>query len=434
MKTAYGCAAGWSHEQKTAAGCVAALLFFLSLMSGGAAAWVFSVLPVVGNFRYLFKAIFLAAPLAVVTLACWLGAAGGRDDSCCVDGSEIHDRYCGKERFRSAAVWITVLFVGVGIVNVCDTVTVVGQKFNMRIDGTFAQEKEEALRMTAASGLDGKNYRTVTFIRFPGVNDEHFDQPRNLTKNFATALGVFSLSGYEIATEDERLEAFDAIYSEKDFFAKYANADTMENFYRNLLESPQKVQRQLTDNSVRYLLLDKTELADNQLAQKQKDACFVRDYREDVVAALNRLPGIRVVRVTEFNPHYDLVEIDGVNSLCMDGEKQVVPLTDVNMQTIAFPARTAGEYTLSFAWDRHLEAFLAEQDGSVKPLTVQQTENGNILISTEGRSGDVTLTWRNPVCTAGFVWEGIVSFAFIALLVCLWREKIGELGSCKELT
>lgn len=402
-RTGYERAVLWTHEKKTAAGCAAALLFFLSLMSGGAAAHCLSVMPVVRNFRYLFKAVFPAMPLAVLMLAHIIG----RDSR--------------KRRLRSATTLfvLAAVYASVGVLNACDTVKFVRHLYDMRLEKDFAGEKEAAFSALAAADVDGKNYRTAAFLRFSGLNDECFDMSRNLTRNFPTAVGVFSLAGYEIATEESRLGMFDAIYSETEFLTRYANADTLENFNLNLLREPEKVQRQLVENSVRYLFLDKTTLAENRLAQEREDCRFQKDRREEVIAALRALPDIRVERIRPFNEHYDLAELAGTASLCMDKAGHKVPLTDENMQTLSFDAQAAQDYTLSFAWDRHLKAFLTEADGAIRPLSVEETENGNIRISTAGSGGRVTLTWRDPLCTAGFVWEGASAGLFFGMLATL---------------
>lgn len=454
LQAGYDRALVWPHEKKTMAGCAAALFFFLSLMSGGAAAGILSVMPVVRNFRYLFKAVFPAAPLAVLTLAYLVSAgsrksrAGGREstgtvcessedsresvaavcesseDSCesaaavCESSADSHEGRA-ERRFRTAAMLLAAVYACVGVVNACDTVKLVRHLYDMRIDGDFAGEKAEALSALSAADVDGKNYRTAAFLQFDGLNDECFDMSRNLTRNFPTAVGVFSLAGYEIATEESRLHMFEAVYSDTDFLSRYANADSLQNFYRNLLEEPEKVQRQLIDNGVRYLLLDKTTLADNRLAKQHKDSPFHKDRREDVIAALRTLPDIRVERVCSFNDRYDLVELAGTAALCMDGEGRKVPLTDENMQNLSFDAQAAQDYILSFAWDPHLEAFVTEADGIVTSLPVEETENGNIRISTEERAGRVTLVWRNPLCTAGFVWEGATTILFFGILVAI---------------
>ena len=105
---------------------------------------------------------------------------------------------------------------------------------------------------------------------------------------------------------------FDAVYTDTDFYAAFTNAETLERFNISLQQKPEKVEKQLIENSVRYLLLDKTALADNRMAQEKKE--FLSDWqdrREDVIAALRTLPGIHVERVCAFNDRYDLVEIVG---------------------------------------------------------------------------------------------------------------------------
>ncbi len=435
LRSGYERAAGWSHEKKTAAGCAGSFFFFLSLMSGGAAAYFLGMMPVVHNFRYLFKAIFTAVPLAVVILAYLVGAAergtgadrygnsAGKRETVTGNGEKrAAETESRKMRcVRLAAALLAAVFACVGVVNACDTVKVVRHMFDMRIEGNFAEEKEAALSALAAAGVDGKNYRTAAFLQFPGVNDECFDLSRNMTRNFPTAIGAFSLAGYEVTAEKSRLKMFDAVYTDTDFYAAFTNAETLERFNISLQQKPEKVEKQLIENSVRYLLLDKTALADNRMAQEKKE--FLSDWqdrREDVIAALRTLPGIHVERVCAFNDRYDLVEIVGVESLCMDGAGNRVPLTDENMQTLSFDGEAGQNYILSFAWDRYLKAFVTEADGMVRTLPVEKTENGNVRLSTAGSAGGrVTLTWHDPLCTAGFVWEGLTALAFLSLLAAL---------------
>ena len=423
LRAGYGRALAWPHEKKTIAGCGAALFFFLSLMSGGAAAGLLGVMPVVRNFRYFFKAVFPAVPLAVLILAYIVVAvsrgsnAGNRESAVGSYKGSTGGHGSGAQKWiRSAAAFLAAVYVCVGVVNACDTVGLVSDLYDMRIAGSFSEERETALSAAADAGVDSKNYRTAAFLQFSGLSDGCFDQASNLTKNFPTAVGVFSLSGYEIATPESRLEMFDAIYSGTEFFARYANADTLENFYQNLRQQSETVQRQLIDNSVRYLLLDKTTPADDRLAGKNGGFLFWKDRREDVIEALRDLPDIRVKRVCSFNDRYDLVELTGTDSLCMDETGSMVPLTDENMQTLSFDAQAAQDYTLSFAWDPHLAAGVTEADGTVRPLPVEETETGNIRISTVENAGRVTLTWCDPLCTAGFVWEGLTTLLFLGML------------------
>lgn len=405
-KRAYSRAAAWPQEQKMVTGIVVVLFFLLSVMGGGAAAKILYAMPVVRNFRYLFKVIFVLVPLAVMVLA-WI--VGNMED---------------KGRWKAVVLSLTAVFVCVGVFNAHDEVMAVDAAYEEQFIRGFSGEKEDALASVENAGMDCKNYRTVAFLRFPWINDENFNVSENLSRNFPTAVSVFSLAGYENSVSRQRMESFDAIYSDPEFYAKFANADTMQIFWQNLLQKPERAAQQLINNGVRYLLLDKTELEDNQQAQAYIDSNLHEDIRKEVITALKELPGIEVVRVIPFNEHYDLVEINGINGLCMDGEGNMVPLTDLNMQTVTFQAQTAGDYTLAFAYDRHLQAFLTEADGTKHLLSIECLENENILIPTQDKCGQVTLTYHNPVCNAGFVWEGMVSLAFVVLLAWLHVKKI----------
>lgn len=402
-KAAYDRAVVWSHERKTIAGIVAALFFLLSVMSGGIAARFLYIMPVVQNFRHLFKTIFVAEPLAVMVFA-WILA-----------------RMTEHKRLRSVTVLLTIVFVCLGVFNACDEVRVTGSLYESGDARSYIEEKAYASEAVKNAQMDCKNYRTVTFLRFPWINDEVFNISENLSRNFPTTLSVFSLAGYENAVSDQRMESFDAIYSDKDFYARFANADILKNFCQSLSQNAGRAGQQLRDNGVRYLLLDRSSLEDNKRAQAFMDARLYRDLGEEVIAALEAVPGIRVVRVTPFNEHYNLVEIAGINSLCMDGNGNMVPLTDLNMQTVNFHAQMAGAYTLSFGYDRYLKAFLTEENGTEHLLYIEELDNGNILVNTQDRCGEVTLTYRNPVCTMGFVGEGIVSLVFVGFLAGLYK-------------
>lgn len=111
---------------------------------------------------------------------------------------------------------------------------------------------------------------------------------------------------------------FDAVYTDTDFYAAFANAETLERFELSIQQRPERVEKQLIENCVRYLLLDKTTLAENRLAQEKAEFINLKDRREEVIAALRTLPDLRVERVCSFNDRYDLVELSGVDSLCMD--------------------------------------------------------------------------------------------------------------------
>ncbi len=405
LRAVYAKAVCMSGIEQMILGCIIALLCFLSLMGEGIVAAVLSRMPVIRNFRYLFKATFIIAPLVNV-LAAFIIMRSNRSR-------------------RRAAIGIMILGVCVGTGNTYYTIRETGSLFDMRLDSAYEEEMAYTVEMLADQGVDYKNYRTVTFMKYPGVNDECFDCSMNLTKNYATGVGAFSLAGYEIATSDERLKEFDAIYSENDFFTVYANADGTENFYLSLTGQPERVQRQLIDNGVKYLLVERSDSEPNQTLLRKQVKMSGQDYEGLIIAALDEMPMLDVERVARLNANYDLIVLSGVNSLCVTGQGECVPVKDENMQMITFEAAEPGIYRLAFSYDSHLQAYLESQDRTKEPLTIAKADNGTILVDTEDMCGKVYLTYDNRICTAGFIGEGVTGILFVMVLLLCFKHKIG---------
>ena len=398
-----------SFAKQMMLGCVVAMLCFLSFMGEGVVALVLSRMPVVKNFRYLFKAIFIIAPLINVLSAFAITQSKGK--------------------LKTMVVALTVLCVCVGICNNYYTVQEVKNLFDMRIDGSCDEEKIYAVKMLEEQNVDYKNYRTATFFKYAGVNDECFDISNNLTKNFATGIEAFSLAGYEIATPVKRLKEFDAIYSQNEFFTVYADADTMENLYFSLLDQPKRIQNQLIDNSVRYLLVERNDSEQNLMVMNRGRQIVNKDYEEDIIEVIENMSEINVERVSRLNQNYDLIELSGVNSLCMNARKERVPLSDENMQTLSFEAEEAGVYYLAFSYDSHLRAYLEKKDGTKEKLAVEDAGNGRIAIDTNNMSGKVIVTYEDVLCHMGFLWEIVVSILFVEIcIVCIGQNRKQTLG------
>ncbi|MDD6656333.1 MAG: hypothetical protein PUE95_03365 [Lachnospiraceae bacterium] len=402
--TLYETATRMSLTKQMLFGCVIALLFFLSFMEEGLIALLLSRMPVIGSFRYLFKVIFVVAPLLNL-LAAFIIAKN-------------------RQYLQKIAIGLTAVFVCIGIGNSYYTIGEVKALYDMRIQSTFTEEKADAVEMLAEKEIDYKNYRTATFLKYQKVNDECFDCAKNLTKNFATSIGAFSLAGYEIAASDEQLAQFDAIYTENEFFTVYANADGTENFYLSLTDQPDRVQKQLIGNSVKYLLIERNDSEPNQMMIGRKIPPKTYDYEKSIIELLDQLPKIDVERVERLNKNYDVITLSGVNSLCINDQQECVNLIDENMQTLSFEVTEPGSYFLSFAYNSHLKAYLEKNDGTMHPLAVTDMGNGTIALNTKNMCGKVFVTYENGLCKTGFLLEIVVSILFIGIWVLLLHSKI----------
>lgn len=405
----YEAAVDMGFAKQIMLGCIVAMLCFLSFMGEGFVALVLNRMPVIRNFRYLFKAIFIITPLINVLSAFAIAQSKGK--------------------LKKVVVVLTVLSVCAGICNAYYTVQEVEDLFDMRIDGSFDEERTYAVKMLEEQNVDYKNYRTAAFLKYAGVNDECFDISNNLTRNFATGIGAFSLAGYEIATPVERLKEFDAIYLGSEFFTVFADADTMKHLYFSLQEQPKRIQNQLIDNGVRYLLVERSDSEQNLMVMNRGEQAVIQDYEEDIIEAIKNMSEINVERVSRLNQNYDLIELSGVNSLCMNARKERVPLSDENMQTLSFEAEEPGIYYLAFSYDSHLKAYLEKRDGTKEKLAVEDAGNGTIAIDTNNISGKVVVTYEDVLCHMGFLWEIVVSILFVGIcIVCIRQNRKQTLG------
>ena len=214
------------------------ILFFISFSGGGWVAIILNQLPVINKFRYLFKTFFVIVPIASFVAS--------------------YIMTYKKEKYKKFVMIGCVCFTLIGCVNNFYVLKYATELFDMRITGTYEEEADYAKDLIETSHMNVKNYRTAVFFRSGSINPELFECQSNLSRNFPTYLESFSLAGYEIATPVERMEQFGAIYNMEKDAPMYANGGSMKEFYMSLLKCPGRVEQQLIENGVKYILLDRS--------------------------------------------------------------------------------------------------------------------------------------------------------------------------------
>lgn len=203
----------------------------------------------------------------------------------------------------------------------------------------------------------------------------------------------------------------------------------MKHLYFSLQEQPKRIQNQLINNGVRYLLVERSDSEQNLMVMNRGGQAVIQDYEEDIIEVIENMSEINVERVSRLNQNYDLIELSGVNSLCMNARKERVPLSDENMQTLSFEAEEAGVYYLAFSYDSHLRAYLEKKDGTKEKLAVEDAGNGTIAIDTNNMSGKVIVTYEDVLCHMGFLWEIVVSILFVEICIaCISQNRKQTLG------
>lgn len=380
----------------TTVGIVVCLIFFALTLNKGTVAYILNCLPVINQFRYLFKALFVFIPVCAVLSAIVLSKQNAR--------------------IKKAVVIVSTMFSLIGVLNNFVVVNFDNSWYDISQYDNFEEEKETVDKYNTEAEINTKDYRTICLFRnlynedgkVSNINNELFLYYENMTRNFPAYTESFSLCAYEISTSTERLKQFDKIYQEDELYTTYANGGKVDFFIQSLTDCPQELEAQLISNSVKYILVENTNI-------KYSDGV---DYTSEIVELFENLENVRVLRTGQYSQKYDLIELDGVNSLCVDENGGFTELIDDNMDLLHFAADGSESYKLSFAYDKNLKAFLTN-GGEETILEITEAEDGNAVIRTNGVSGEVYLTYDSALCTAAVVMEIVITAAFIALIVIL---------------
>lgn len=384
-------------------GCAAAV--FINICHRGIIAFILSFVPVIGKFRFLFKALFVALPLTVPLTAV------------CIKNS--------KGRVKTAAAACCIGFTALGAVNNFFIISEAEERFSSVHPGSMQENAAELTGYVRGSGVDLKNYRAACLLPNDDINVTMFDCHMNTTKNFPAYTEYFTLSAYEIPLDMLVRKQFDCIYDPASEFCAYANGGTVEYFYSHCQTEPEEAARELKSNSVKYLIVQREGNFSEEVPEEKKQIYrFYDNFTDELLAVMADLPGISAELAGEFSPGYDLIVIDGVSSICTSGNGTPVPLSDPQMNRLVTEPDGSGSLILSMNYDKRITAVHTAPDGSVTPLTVEGDEAGNCVISTgELTGGSISVTYDDPVFTAALVMEAVVTVLLLAAGILLGAGK-----------
>ncbi len=397
------------------------LWFFVSFITGGLVAWILGSLPVIRQFRFLFKCIFIIQPfVAVLTVAVWPHIRG---------------------KLKTAAVSACCVFTAVGLVNN-------GFVSGEIVPGLFTNSNSMTLSEEIASGEaieeaqtpDLDIYRYMTLCQTDVyVMPDTFHYDNGFLRNFATTMGIYSLGGYEISAPEEHLHQFDALYDFNHLYTRMVNCGMAYYFIQNAEHFPEETEAQLIANSVKYIFVQK-EVEDTVFSyyakgygdwestdsyrrfQRAQPDLENADFTGLVLESLDYLDGISVAEVRSVNEYYDVIVLEGVNSLCRDGAGTALPLTSERMDTLSFAANGADSYTLSFSYEEELTAWSEDAQGGRTQLTVSQNEDGNTVIHADGMTNaTIHLSYQDTLSGISFIFAAVIVLLFFVMIAVLFR-------------
>ena len=199
--------------------------------------------------------------------------------------------------------------------------------------------------------------------------------------------------------------------------------------------APGLVRDQLKSNGVKYILVETDKgnpvfrLYENRGWEKVTEPDYWTFLHRDVNyldVAVNYLSeiGIPISKVEQMNEHYALITLSDPAGLCVDEAGEALPLSSKRMDILSFSGNASASYTLSFAYDDRLSAYGETSDGERIAFSIAKTGDGNIRITgTDRFKGRICVIYRDRLCTAAFVMEGVITALLLLLLVLLVLEK-----------
>lgn len=335
---------------------MAAALFFLFFSMGRKTpvGSLLSVVPVISGFRFLYKCGFIFIPLLF-----FVGAVK-------LDSLKLPERSLKRVRIASALLSL------ISIVNVFHFYGTDNHEYirNSALSLTELNSYvEQTDKLVEEQNIDRNNYRYLTFINnqasvnFDYVYYSNTVALHKYTKNFATSNRLFSITGYDNSFSETSFEQSDHIISEINDNAMCQEISDLNSFWNNLKDEEYKeiFEKQMIDNSIRYVIVDKNDYITQKKFEELMDRC----------------PKLSVSRTFDGLNGVMFYELDGVNPLvCSESGKQIdidPKLSELKF-TANFPAPE--NITLSFTYDSHYRLELTDSNGSKSLCTLTSNDDG----------------------------------------------------------
>lgn len=388
------------------------VLFFLSFLNDGLVAFILGKLPVIKQFRYLFKVLFVLYPLLALTAATVFPWA--------------------VTKFSAKIVIATTLFSILGIVNNGFVAQEVSMLFSDEPALSMEEEYDYAEKTINQYCSELDQYRFITIFQMSTLAPDCYRCYKGFLRNYPTALGIYAPLGYEITAPVDHIQQMDHLYDIDGFQTNMTGVSIMSDFLEGFNDNSELAKKQIINNSIKYILVEK-DMGDLSFAfykmkgwenvKNTSNISYIPKLLNRTQNILDVLSGMEVEEVISINNEFDLICLKGINGLCHDGIS-ALPIKSKRMDQISFQTSGASQYTLSFAFNQNISAYVYDEAGTKTELEVLESEEGNILINVpQGINGTVVLEYHKTMNDVGFVFEVLITLVFISLL---WSVFVGK--------
>lgn len=389
----------------------AIVFIIISIGKYGVLSLILRCIPVINEFRYLYKWIFVFIPLMVV-----------------IAGVQIQ----ASKQKRNQLMILCTIFSIVGLIN---TWAFVYFDQSMYYNNTFYQYNsgdidynEVIEKRFSELSLDKNNYRFLAISKggnIVEISTHYFHEM--LTKNNSTSYHVFTLAGYDNAFSYDSYLQSDALMTHIFYDNMFTNSTTIDRTF-NVENSGypdqfyDRIYYQINNNAVKYFLINK----DNE----EIDLFY---------NVIERMPEVNLIRVVPFVGETYIFEIDGMESLCKSDLNELIDLeSEIDELTFRLSEHQDINYvTLSFTYDEYYKAYFipAGENQREIELAVEPDTEKYTKIQTGGiGAGTVRLVYENSLCDAVMVNSLIATILMIVTCVIIGiRRKRPDIPKSMEI-
>jgi len=370
-----------------------AAIFFVIFSFGRIDLLVFILnrIPIFNSFRHLYKCAFIFCPLLIIAGAYYLN------------------------KYEKACKYLCVVSTFLSVVTLANIIYICYSGIHIYMGNSYYsytnrhQIQSEVNERFVDLSID-KNYRFLALgdkeRLFGGIEYSSSICMYAFTKNIATTYGVFSIGGYDNVYSLKGFATTDHILSIHGIEGMQNNMLTLNKEKSVVLRiDPEYLavfQKQLVESGVKYILFPSDVPYNNQIADILKEC-----------------GNIRTVRREKWLYGFDMIELEGIKSICSYDNGQPIPV-EASIDRLQFNTnfKETTSIDISITYDPKYILLLKDKTtGNTINCTLKENSIGYISAEMPVGSYEATLLYKNPVMDSAVVLSVITVLLTVGSIV-----------------
>ena len=379
-----------------------AFFIILGMGEGYFIADFLSQLPVIKEFRHLFKTVFVILPMLPVLSVFMLSEAG--------------------KKYKRFMLIVCTIWICIGLYNNFDMATSNTHRVYKTgsLDHDLLKAKDTINERCLELNIDKNNYRFCPFLEndngtdyWSYFGDAFYHIETKFTCNMASLAKVYTLGGYDLASMEEGYRQSNHLL-DGDFCYDLANGIYSYQFFERCSNEEGFINRavdEILQNHVKYFIFTENS-----------------GYLEEFKNVILNDSRVGISRIVPFLEQTVLVELDGVARFC--GDTLDLKFIDSDLDRLVIDVKQMEEnqeLEIPFTYYPDIKAYGSSGD-STYPLGVSETENGYIRITApmDFESGQIEVVYSDYLRSFILIYmlaASSIALVFIGFIITFQFRK-----------